>query len=226
MPNDTFFNLPAEKRQRITEVALREFANKPYNQVSVSGIARQADIAKGSLYQYFENKKELFFYLVHLASQLKLDFLKKQREDIDWSDFFDGYRELLVQSTNFEIENPLYSKLLEQAVSSPHIDELFSETKKEAAGFMQPLLEQSLQSGQLRTDIPADMLAFFFNTVTAQFGEFLAYKAGFQDWTDVLYEDNREAVLSLELSQHINNLIKLLRNGMATKNAEDRQAGK
>ena len=60
MPSQTFYNLPAKKRDRIIEVALAEFAYKDYNSASISHIVRQTGIAQGSLYQYFSNKKELY----------------------------------------------------------------------------------------------------------------------------------------------------------------------
>jgi AcrR family transcriptional regulator len=60
MPTDTFHNLPTKKRDRILEAAITEFAAHPYDAASLSNIARQAEIGKGSLYQYFENKKDLY----------------------------------------------------------------------------------------------------------------------------------------------------------------------
>ncbi len=53
MPQATFFNLPEEKRQKILECALDEFAAHDYDSASVSKIVAKAGIAKGSLYQYF-----------------------------------------------------------------------------------------------------------------------------------------------------------------------------
>ena len=60
MPYETFFNLPEEKRQTIFDILLEEFAENDYNSVSISRIVNRAGIAKGSFYQYFEDKKDLF----------------------------------------------------------------------------------------------------------------------------------------------------------------------
>lgn len=64
MPKPTFLNLPDEKRERITELALDEFSTYPYRQASLSRIVSRAGIAKGSMYQYFENKLDLYRWLV------------------------------------------------------------------------------------------------------------------------------------------------------------------
>lgn len=64
MPKPTFLNLPDEKRNRIIELALDEFSTHPYRQASLSRIVARAGIAKGSMYQYFENKLDLYQWLV------------------------------------------------------------------------------------------------------------------------------------------------------------------
>jgi AcrR family transcriptional regulator len=64
MPKPTFLNLPDDKRERITELALDEFSTHPYRQASLSRIVARAGIAKGSMYQYFENKLDLYRWLV------------------------------------------------------------------------------------------------------------------------------------------------------------------
>ena len=72
MPNQTFFNLPEKKRVTIIKLAIAEFANKDYKNASITKIVKQAKIAKGSFHQYFEDKKELYLYLVDLASKSNL----------------------------------------------------------------------------------------------------------------------------------------------------------
>ncbi len=63
MPNQTVFNLPDKKRTKISELAIAEFANADYDNASISNIVKQAKIAKGSFYQYFEDKADLYLYL-------------------------------------------------------------------------------------------------------------------------------------------------------------------
>jgi AcrR family transcriptional regulator len=65
MPKDTFFNLPADKRALIRDVAISEFARYSYDAASINRMVAEAGIAKGSFYQYFEDKRDLFLYLMH-----------------------------------------------------------------------------------------------------------------------------------------------------------------
>ena len=66
MPSDTFFHLPAEKRERLLAAARGEFARAAYEDASINRIIRQAGIPRGSFYMYFTDKEELFRYLLHL----------------------------------------------------------------------------------------------------------------------------------------------------------------
>lgn len=57
--NPKFLNLEAEKRERIFNVAIDEFAKKGYRNASTNEIVKNAGISKGSLFHYFGSKKEL-----------------------------------------------------------------------------------------------------------------------------------------------------------------------
>ena len=64
MPTQTFFRLPAEKRERLTEAAWEEFTRVRLAEASINRIIHSAQIPRGSFYQYFEDKEDLFFYLL------------------------------------------------------------------------------------------------------------------------------------------------------------------
>ena len=59
MPKETFLKLSKEKQQKIIKSAKKEFARAPIENVSIKNIVQDADIARGSFYQYFESKEDL-----------------------------------------------------------------------------------------------------------------------------------------------------------------------
>jgi len=65
VPTTTFLNLPAEKQNRLLDAATREFSEKAYNEASLNQIIQDAGIPRGSFYMYFQDKEDLFRYLVH-----------------------------------------------------------------------------------------------------------------------------------------------------------------
>jgi len=56
-----------EKRQRALDAALRVFAKKGYTAATMDAIAAEAGLTKPTLYQYFQNKDELFSQMLIAA---------------------------------------------------------------------------------------------------------------------------------------------------------------
>jgi AcrR family transcriptional regulator len=64
IPKQTFFNLSEQKRKKLLESAEIEFARAPLFEASIANIIKTAGISRGSFYQYFEDKDDLYFYLL------------------------------------------------------------------------------------------------------------------------------------------------------------------
>ena len=62
MPTKTFFNLPKEKRLRILKAGKKEFSRVPFDKAIIANIAKDADIPRGSFYQYFSSLEDFFTY--------------------------------------------------------------------------------------------------------------------------------------------------------------------
>ncbi|WP_411680699.1 TetR/AcrR family transcriptional regulator [Clostridium thailandense] len=60
---DKFERLPDEKKQRILDACIEEFALYGYDKASTNSIVKKAYISKGILFHYFGNKKTLFLYI-------------------------------------------------------------------------------------------------------------------------------------------------------------------
>ena len=75
MPKQTFYNLKEEKREKIEQALLKEFSNNTFGGASISNIIAEAQIPRGSFYQYFENKEDAVEYIIN-------KYLKKEKEKI------------------------------------------------------------------------------------------------------------------------------------------------
>lgn len=69
MPTKLFLELNEEKRAKIIGASMAEFAQCGYANGSTNRIVRNAGISKGSLFKYFQNKDELYFYILDAAVQ-------------------------------------------------------------------------------------------------------------------------------------------------------------
>ncbi len=86
MPKQTFFNLSEDKKENLIIAAKKEFSRVPLNEALISNIVKTAGISRGSFYQYFEDKEDVFFYLLdEYSKENKANFilhLKKADGDL------------------------------------------------------------------------------------------------------------------------------------------------
>ena len=84
MPKQTFFNLPSEKRETLIHAAKKEFSRAAFAEASIANIVKEANIPRGSFYQYFEDKADVYHYLLQEIS------LYRQRTFVDSLKKYDG----------------------------------------------------------------------------------------------------------------------------------------
>ena len=63
-------------RQRIMRQAASEFARLGFDQANINAIAEQAGIGKGTIYLYFENKRDLFLEMLRSIAQAQLTVIR------------------------------------------------------------------------------------------------------------------------------------------------------
>ena len=83
MPKQTFFNLPEKKRNHIIDVAMEEFSKAPYQNISINHLIKSMNIPTGSFYQYFEDKKDLYFYILSFYSDAELEEAAEKDRKMD-----------------------------------------------------------------------------------------------------------------------------------------------
>jgi len=72
-----FENLKEDKKKKILDVCIHEFADKGYEKASTNSITKEAGISKGILFHYFKNKKGLFFYILDHSIRQMIEEYKK-----------------------------------------------------------------------------------------------------------------------------------------------------
>jgi len=83
MPTTTFFNLPEEKRSRIVEAAIEEFADNSLDKANVTRIVEAADIPRGSFYQYFDDLLDAYRYVLHLGAEAKMEYIHRYLDEVE-----------------------------------------------------------------------------------------------------------------------------------------------
>lgn len=71
----------SDKINRIINCALEEFSKHNYEKASTNSIVKAAGVSRGLMYHYFDDKKELYDFLIEFSVTILLDAFKK---DFDW----------------------------------------------------------------------------------------------------------------------------------------------
>jgi AcrR family transcriptional regulator len=162
MPTETFFNLPDEKRELICDVAVDEFSEFSFDQASINRIVANAGIAKGSFYQYFQNKKDLFFYILRRIGEEKMKFLAPTWENLEDKDLFTSLRELTVAGIRFAHQHPRYTEIGNWIVANRSAEifkEIMVDNSDTINSYFNALVEKAAARGEIRGDIRPEMLS-------------------------------------------------------------------
>ncbi|WRZ88534.1 TetR/AcrR family transcriptional regulator [Streptomyces sp. NBC_01007] len=162
MPTSTWTRLSPVRRERVLVAAMDEFGTHGYSTGSLNVIAREAGVAKGSLFQYFEGKLDLFAYVaeqtslrVYGAMQPWLDgydgsteFSRYLTDALEaWLDYFTRHplERGVTAATNMELD-----PAVRNAVRAP-VQDIY------LAG-LRPLVERAVETGDLRKGADIDAL--------------------------------------------------------------------
>lgn len=215
MPKGTFFNLNEEKQEKIMRSAISEFLNYGFEKGNVGDIAKNSGIAKGSMYQYFDNKKEIFLFSVRWAMELLLKKYDKyiivKEKNINIFDFFyDSSKEMWTQLKE-EREIIIFVQDVFLGKYNSMKDESMSYIMKVSDEYVLKLIRDGKTNGYIRKDIDDNLLSIFMTGASMKFKEYLMNKsrnAG-ADIIDETYE---------VYEREIKDLVELLKNGMGQKN--------
>jgi AcrR family transcriptional regulator len=206
MPKETFYNLPEEKRQKIYEAAMDEFARHPFKQASINRVVEQAGIAKGSFYQYFQDKKDLYKYLIEEIYQMKIAYLTPSMKNPFDMDCFTLIQELFRSGVRFAKNNPKLAKVAQHLLSNSEKDtymEVMDEKKVEGIQIYKQILQMGVDKGDVRPDIHMDMAAYFlFQLSNSLSGEF----------TDLFHQWGEDVLM-----ERVDDMIGLLKHGIANQ---------
>lgn len=153
MPTNTFRRLPDSKRERILAESLEEFASRDYEHASLSAIVARLGIAKGSVYQYFANKADLYCYLLETALETKSTFFAVGRPS--GLGLRDELRWTYARGAAFQREHPLYARLGEKAAlhKSPLPQGLYAASASAATDAFEQRVREAQAAGEVAPEL-------------------------------------------------------------------------
>ena len=148
-----------ETRQRLLECAWQQFLEKGYDETTVKDITEAADVAKGPFFNYFDTKEaaldELALWrLDQLGSQVRADAVASPTGAPPTA-LARIKRMMRALAGEFFPESDLSRHLLLARISAP----IKHESAHRLGSMTRELVELGQESGEIRADIDADLVA-------------------------------------------------------------------
>ena len=214
MPTQTFWNLPAEKRERLIDIAVEEFANNDYDNASISRIVARAEIAKGSIYQYFDDKKELFLFLLNLSNQKRLEYVQSEAPPSAAMSFWQTLRWQVGASTRAGLAYPLLTRLFLRAMNGrlPFHDEMLANMKALGLQHWRNFVQAGIVGGDVDPAIDPELAAVMLSAVFNEVGMYLLQRLDID--SQLLHELDVTRFQTPEVERIFDDTIRMLERGI------------
>ena len=151
-------------RRRILAAAEKRFAAFGYRRTGIAEIAREAGVAAGTLYRYFENKEEIFRAVMRegLASWLET----ARRVLAEPGTAIERLARLGEASVDYNRENALINSVYRrdgEIIFAPLLEELHEQLVTENVAMIADVIRDGIREGTLR-DVDPERAAFILFT--------------------------------------------------------------
>lgn len=204
MPTQTFLNLPKEKQQRILDAAIKEFGKRNVQEANLSNIISDAGIPRGSLYQYFTNKEDMYIYVFDTLRAERAAYVEPAFALYKKEPFIDFFETFYLRDSEFLLRHPSHIELGKQLYSHAHgvsrglIQRLQARYKELFVVGIEVDKEKGLISKTVDTSTLADLFVHFV--------------------TDIFIFQSVSNQLSMtNIRQHTKQTLFILQNGMAPR---------
>jgi AcrR family transcriptional regulator len=214
MPKATFFNLPQEKREQILQFAITEFAANDYESASISRIVAQAGIAKGSFYQYFEDKADLYTYLLDLLGAKKREYFAFDHPDPQHVGIFAYLRWMAQNGVAFELTYPELTRIAYRALTAGTIPpDIYARARTMAQDYYHQLVEIGKAQGDIAAELDTHVVAYIFDTVLSNLGNYLIQHELARNVADTA--TGQSITAKTEIDALLTGIVNILESGMA-----------
>ena len=219
MPKQTFLNLPEEKRDIIINVAIDEFAGYGLENASTNRIVAKSGISKGSFYQYFEDKQDVFDYIIILLTEEKVAFFQGKRPPSPNMDTFDYYRWMIKTGMEFNSAYPRLVQAITRVLLSEglYYTEKFKEDRNQSTQALQVMIDQAIERGEMDPSVDVELAIMVMETWNNAISSYILKEGMKQD-------DIMVWVRSPETQEKIEKLLYIMEYGLRKTESEFEKA--
>ncbi|MFE8701423.1 TetR/AcrR family transcriptional regulator [Cytobacillus sp. FJAT-54145] len=208
MPFQTFINLPEDKKNQIIDAAIEEFYKMGFEKTSIAKVIERAGIPRGSFYQYFDGKTDLYKYIiVDVIGRRKHEFSGTVLADIEKLGFIEIIKELFISGIQFYRAFPRMAVVATEFVSIKDKEvkkSVLGESEQISNMYFLQLIKERKEKGEIAKEVDEEMLLFLINSLNTTFVDY------FMEKTNMNYDDD-------SLVGAVDKMLAILANGISGK---------
>lgn len=164
-----FASTSLERRKRVIEASISEFAAKGFSASNINNIARSAGISIGSMYSYFESKEDLFLECMHYC----LETMYQQLSQVDRTHgVAAAFNQMLKLARKSATENPEMNQMYLDC-SSESLRSLSEQLSVDAEAvtveLYKEILEDEIKKGTIRPDLDVQSTSFMLDNLVMMY---------------------------------------------------------
>lgn len=161
MPKKAFLNLPEEARSELMEKVMALFVSRDYEEITMANLLEALEIHPTTFYRYFEDKKELYFYILRSIAEKRKSFLD-DGQAYGMGFFFYNDSDNCAPLTELEID---FIRTVNKLPMEMLLHLYVKEFKDETVSILKERLRLLRYDGKLRPNIDDDLIAFIGATI-------------------------------------------------------------
>ena len=146
-------------REKLLRAAAHCFAEKGYSGCSIADIARQAEVAQGTMYVHFKNKESLFKVMIKEEHALGAE---KARQAARARPCLSGIISLMgdcIRDVGFPVDHRLWTEILAVVARDPSVRKAFVASDKAMRAVFVELLDKAAKAGEIDDALDFDAVA-------------------------------------------------------------------
>ena len=154
-------NLAAETKDQIRKTAVEVISIKGFHNTRMQDIADEAELAVGTLYNYFSSKDEVLEYIFEIEMKRRMAIMQDLKsQELSFADLF---RELLSKHYKLLIRNPHLGRVVvrEKDFSENKKDSKIKEFKQNIIKNIEDLFKSGVKRGEIK-EIDCHLMSVFF----------------------------------------------------------------
>jgi AcrR family transcriptional regulator len=215
MPKQTFFNLPEEKREKIVNAAVDEFAEYGLENASTNRIVENSGISKGSFYQYFEDKQDVFMHLLTVLEKEKMDYFRDRHPPSTNLDTFEYFRWMLKAGMEFNSAYPRMTQAMTRVLLGEglYYGENFSSYREKTTQALTMMIQQAIQRGEVDPSVDVELAVMVMDTWSNAIGTYILNEGK-------KHKDMMKWVRSAKTQEKIDKLLYVMEYGLRKTESE------